>query len=404
MCTMLPLSLTAACDPCLDNPCNDGLFCNGTEVCAPDTEGGFICADGTPVGCAANEVCDESAGSCLDPCQGVTCVAGEECLEGVCHVTGPCADVTCRDGEQCANGACVAVDPCSVVTCSDSEECVNGRCVRVAPCDDVICDDGNSCNGVETCDARTGECVDGQPVICGEGFECVDGKCARSDLCKDVDCHAGFVCDRDTGACVEYRPCLDIICRQGFTCDPHTGECVEDDEDPDDDGVLSSVDNCPAKSNSDQADSDADAVGDVCDNCPDDWNPDQLDSDGDGTGDVCQIHEAAARTLPACYQPSAPLTVNIRVTPPSGTLIVGIEDTPPSGWTVSNISDDGSWNPDNGKVKWYFIDGDARTVTYELVPASEGSESACFTGNVNFDGGANGEVAGSACVAKCSGA
>ena len=35
--------------------------------------------------------------------------------------------------------------------------------------------------------------------------------------------------------------------------------------DPDNDGIDSSIDNCPMTANPDQADSDGDGVGDVCD-------------------------------------------------------------------------------------------------------------------------------------------
>ncbi len=70
--------------------------------------------------------------------------------------------------------------------------------------------------------------------------------------------------------------------------------------DPDGDGVLDSVDNCPDDANPGQEDNDGDDIGDVCDadddndgvadggdNCPLDANSDQEDSDGDGIGDVC---------------------------------------------------------------------------------------------------------------------
>jgi hypothetical protein len=62
--------------------------------------------------------------------------------------------------------------------------------------------------------------------------------------------------------------------------------CVDD---PDDDLIPNSEDNCPTTYNPDQADADGDGVGDVCDNCPTVVNVDQTDSDGNGIGDECDL-------------------------------------------------------------------------------------------------------------------
>jgi hypothetical protein len=70
----------------------------------------------------------------------------------------------------------------------------------------------------------------------------------------------------------------------GDACDP----CPADPgNDPDGDGLCSTVDNCPSVSNVDQSDEDGDARGDACDNCPALSNPAQEDLDEDGIGDAC---------------------------------------------------------------------------------------------------------------------
>jgi hypothetical protein len=59
--------------------------------------------------------------------------------------------------------------------------------------------------------------------------------------------------------------------------------------DPDNDGVLADIDNCPAAHNPGQEDTDSDTVGDSCDNCIAAANPAQDDADLDGIGDACDF-------------------------------------------------------------------------------------------------------------------
>lgn len=70
--------------------------------------------------------------------------------------------------------------------------------------------------------------------------------------------------------------------------------------DSDGDGLVDTVDNCPAAANANQMDTDGDGMGDACDtdddedgvadlndNCPFVANPDQMNLDGDNFGDAC---------------------------------------------------------------------------------------------------------------------
>jgi hypothetical protein len=63
--------------------------------------------------------------------------------------------------------------------------------------------------------------------------------------------------------------------------------------DTDNDGLVDSVDNCPAQANNDQHDEDADTFGDVCDPCPQ-LAAVQADGDGDSIGDGCDPHPATS--------------------------------------------------------------------------------------------------------------
>lgn len=58
-------------------------------------------------------------------------------------------------------------------------------------------------------------------------------------------------------------------------------------DDPDADGILEAMDNCPAFANPQQVDGDGDGVGDSCDNCPVVANPDQADWNQDCLGNAC---------------------------------------------------------------------------------------------------------------------
>jgi hypothetical protein len=104
-------------------------------------------------------------------------------------------------------------------------------------------------------------------------------------------------------------------------------EAVVDDQDSD--GVLDSIDNCPAVANAGQLDMDGDLIGDVCDscsfqftesfdrdgdglppstdNCPDVINGNQLDADADGIGDACDPSPSTPDTL-RCF---ADLVTNV---------------------------------------------------------------------------------------------
>jgi hypothetical protein len=57
--------------------------------------------------------------------------------------------------------------------------------------------------------------------------------------------------------------------------------------DPDQDTIITFLDNCPSHHNPGQEDADGDKVGNVCDSCPDIFNPAQENRDEDWIGDAC---------------------------------------------------------------------------------------------------------------------
>ena len=133
--------------------CDDGLFCNGAEVCNAGTcEAGAppACDDG--LFCNGTETCNESTDSCdagtAPACDdGLFCNGTETCNESTDSCDAGTAPA-CDDGLFC-NGT---------ETCNEStDSCDAGT----AP----ACDDGLFCNGTETCDESTDRCDAGDGTL-----------------------------------------------------------------------------------------------------------------------------------------------------------------------------------------------------------------------------------------------
>jgi len=78
---------------------------------------------------------------------------------------------------------------------------------------------------------------------------------------------------------------------------------------------------------------------------------------------------------------------NVVIRAPEGTVAVGLEVFVPRGWSVSDISDDGTWDALNRKVKWGpFFESLSRTVSFSLTGKSAKVWASDFSGTVSFDG------------------
>ena len=53
---------------------------------------------------------------------------------------------------------------------------------------------------------------------------------------------------------------------------------------------------------------------------------------------------------------------------------------------MGDISDGGTYDAVNQLVKWYFLDNEARTLTYEAIPPADTSSGVSFSGIYSYDG------------------
>ena len=259
-------SCKEATDACTaDDPegaaCNDGLFCNGTDVCAsgacsvhagdpcPGPDGDSNCAescneaadtctaaDGSGAACSDAVFCNGSdscqAGNCTghpgNPCAGAdgdldcseTCDESADACSGSDPNGSPCDDgLLCNGADTCGAGFCDGhgADPCEGIdgdadcseSCSDSAE----GCDGVDP-DGAPCDDGVFCNGADSCSAGSCSVHEGSPCPGPDG----DGDCSESCDEAVADCSAP---DPGGSPCSDGLFCNGIDSCLGGSCNAH---------------------------------------------------------------------------------------------------------------------------------------------------------------------------------------
>lgn len=237
-----------------NNPCDDGLFCNGEDFCQEGecTHSGDPCVEGDE--CADN--CNEAANNCNDPA-GVECTDdGNECTNNQCDGSGSCVPINnraeCDDGDactsndQCSGGQC---EPGLSILCTDGIACTTDTCNPLTgTCDfdpngcecagDEDCDDDNPCTD-DFCDPATLSCDHANnEASCDDGLFC-NGE----DVCEEGECaHAGDPCD-------EGAECANDCDEGDDTCNSPAGVLCLDDGNPCTDNQCNGEGDCVAIDN-----------------------------------------------------------------------------------------------------------------------------------------------------------
>ena len=187
-------------------PCDDGLFCTGTDSCALG-----ICGQHGGNPCTASQnCCDEASDSCPASCPGSPCEgkqAGVACDDGTACTTGDvcvatAAGLLCRGTAalSCPAGPCVAGVCEDVQGLAQCAEVPSGACP--AECGDGQLDPGEDCDGAVdgACPGQCGSDCYCPPPERDTGDPCTSPPQCASGFCVDGVC-CGSACDGDAEQC-----------------------------------------------------------------------------------------------------------------------------------------------------------------------------------------------------------
>lgn len=218
--------------------CDDGVFCNGQEVCQLGT-----CVLGVSPSCddgrqCTSDVCDASTDRCVNTIHaGSLCDDQNLCTTGdQCSLDGSCIGgaVSCPAPAQCKvslgcdplTGNCVTGNAANGSPCSDgnactSESCVDGQCVVQST---VSCPPTDQCHSQGVCNPLSGLCsnpskVDG--TVCNDNLYCTVGDRCMGGVClytSQRDCSTqGDECN--VGSCSEsLQQCVSSAVQDGTPC------------------------------------------------------------------------------------------------------------------------------------------------------------------------------------------
>ncbi len=233
-CDAPSVPLDAAAECASDADCDDGLFCNGPERCAPGTVGAnrLGCAAAAEPACSLAQVCEEAERRCTTQCE----LTGD--ADGDGHDAIECGGDDCDDADATRfPGAVEVCDPghdedCDPLTLGDRDADGDGHI-------DALCCNGDVC-GDDCDDTRANQHPTASEVCDGIDNDCngvLDGPLEDRDRDGFVDPSCGGTdCDDER---TEVHPGAVELCDGVDTdCD---GSPFDDEADLDGDGFVTST-------------------------------------------------------------------------------------------------------------------------------------------------------------------
>lgn len=187
--------------------CNDGVYCNGIDVCA----GGECQHPGDP--CLGSTTCSETMGGCIGCSATSPCPTGGETF-GTCTYADPTCDEVGSQPRTTISYECVAT-LCVETRVEDTVDC-GRRTTEGVSCGATSCGSFGACAGATAC-ALSGT----------QSRTCMDRACA-SGTCETATRADSRSCARDTdgdfcndgNACTDMEMCASGVCSGGiYVCD-----------------------------------------------------------------------------------------------------------------------------------------------------------------------------------------
>ncbi len=266
---------TDSCDAGTPPVCDDGAFCNGTESC---DEGADSCTAGTP------PESDDGVGCTDDSCDEVNDVIVHTPNDGLCDNGAFCDGSETCDAELDCQGGTAPCNP-ETETCDETDDV----CEPIGCTVDADCDDGTFCNGAEICNAGTGIGEAGAPVVCDNGLFC-DGAETCNEGTDSCDAGTPVVCDDG------------LFCNGTDTCNEGTDSCDAGTPPVCDNGQFcDGTETCNEGTDSCDAGTPACADGETCDEGADICVPSVCDGDG-----ICEEGENCTTCPSDCISGTLP--------------------------------------------------------------------------------------------------